>query len=326
MPTFENRKRMTLAEAKERLVPIAESERVQHIVTNEDGSYSVVGHIMFAICDYCVEAAGGVTEHAAKGDIYQEISLAESDQGDVGNLTDIYEDGKVNSELPEDYFHKFEELLVAIAAKHPTKTHKLRALAAQVGRDYRLGGFMLVGRAMNGWDSTPWTPAEISKSDLRAIVIAELRHNAIRPKSEDSNHEGAFWRVGETVFDALFGHPADGYWGDQIVWSNLDKVSYADGGNPPQWLSDTQRYSMSELLKIEHKCFRPANMLITAGEGWFEHRFDYLSIEYSKLAALPIWTARWGETKIVIAEHPQGKPGGYDKFVEQVMAGFDSLK
>lgn len=79
MPTFENRKRMTLAEAKERLAPDAESEQVQHIVANRDGTYSVVGHLMFGVCDYCVEEATGITEHCAKSDIYAGSKLSEPD-------------------------------------------------------------------------------------------------------------------------------------------------------------------------------------------------------------------------------------------------------
>lgn len=72
---------MTLEEAKERLAPVAESEQVQHILANDDGTYSVVGHIKFTICNYCLLGASGITEHVAKSDIYEGESSPESSSG-----------------------------------------------------------------------------------------------------------------------------------------------------------------------------------------------------------------------------------------------------
>lgn len=73
MPTCENRKRMTLAEAKERLVPVEDSEKVQHIVANEHAAYSLLSHLVLTTCDFCFDGASGITEHVAKSDIHEEI-------------------------------------------------------------------------------------------------------------------------------------------------------------------------------------------------------------------------------------------------------------
>lgn len=66
---FEDRTRLTLAEARARLELL--SGRDCHIVSNDDGSYSVVSHLDRVICDFCVEEARGITEHAPKRDIHK---------------------------------------------------------------------------------------------------------------------------------------------------------------------------------------------------------------------------------------------------------------
>jgi hypothetical protein len=70
VPKFENRKRMTMEEARKRIETLSEStSRNCHILTNEDGSYSVFSHGELTNCDYCAEELLGRTVHAAKEDV-----------------------------------------------------------------------------------------------------------------------------------------------------------------------------------------------------------------------------------------------------------------
>lgn len=73
MPKFEDRKKLTLEEARKLVETMSEgtsesTSRSCHIVVNEDGSYSVFSHVERANCDYCAEELLGKTVHAAKED------------------------------------------------------------------------------------------------------------------------------------------------------------------------------------------------------------------------------------------------------------------
>lgn len=75
MRKFEDRTRLTLEEARALLE--LQSGRTRHIVSNEDGTYSVANHREGLACDYCLEEAMGITELTAKQDIRERIkSLA----------------------------------------------------------------------------------------------------------------------------------------------------------------------------------------------------------------------------------------------------------
>jgi hypothetical protein len=217
-------------------------------------------------------------------------------------------------------------MLVGIGKELETRQNKLVAFAAKVGRDYSPGGFMLVGRALNGGDPA-WLPADMNDSDQRMKILAELRSSTFDNEWTEwlrKDHKRAFFRVGEKVFNKLFVHNENRFWADQSVWSNLYKVTYSETGNPPKWLRDTQVPFVNKLLEMEHACFRPTYMLILAGEWWYRYHFDELGVERHKVADLHVEAAQWGETKVVLAEHPQCKKE--DKFVDQVFAGFELLR
>jgi hypothetical protein len=72
MSDFANRMRMTLEQAQR--VIDAPSNRIRHILKNDDDTYSIMGHIVCEFCDYCDE--GGIGPFTAKENPYE---LSESE-------------------------------------------------------------------------------------------------------------------------------------------------------------------------------------------------------------------------------------------------------
>jgi len=232
-------------------------------------------------------------------------------------------------QLPDEYFRVFENMLVAIADQHgknPNRQFSLDGFAAHIGSKYRPGGFMLVGRAVNGLGNPGWNPSEINEEFRRATALAEMRKNPFNTTFLRCYH-APFWQVGERVFNKLPPVIENGFWADHIVWSNLEKVTYAKSGNPPQWLRDTQFPFANELLKIEHDALLPDYMLVSAGEWWYANHFtvEALGVERHRVAD-SVEAAHWGKTKVVFTEHPQGKKGTREEFAHQVMDGFEWLE
>jgi hypothetical protein len=65
---FYDRERITLAEAKALMaVP---SNTIDHLLANDDGTYSVMSHIVCEFCDYC-QAGKAAEPHSAKPDPYE---------------------------------------------------------------------------------------------------------------------------------------------------------------------------------------------------------------------------------------------------------------
>lgn len=68
MSGFQGRTRMSYADA----VVLVEKpgNTIRHLLDNEDGTYSVMSHIVCEFCDYCAESRGLLTVHKAKADPY----------------------------------------------------------------------------------------------------------------------------------------------------------------------------------------------------------------------------------------------------------------
>lgn len=77
MPKFEDRRRMTLEDARKSVEMLSETtSRTCHLISNGDRSYSVFSHSELMSCDYCAEEALGVTEHVAKEDIFVSVKCS----------------------------------------------------------------------------------------------------------------------------------------------------------------------------------------------------------------------------------------------------------
>jgi hypothetical protein len=66
-PRYDGRWRGTLDQA--RSIVDSPSNMISHILANDDGTFSVMSHIVCEFCDYC--EAGGVVPFPAKADPYE---------------------------------------------------------------------------------------------------------------------------------------------------------------------------------------------------------------------------------------------------------------
>lgn len=172
------------------------------------------------------------------------------------------------------------------------------------GKDFR---FMLVGRAVNGWDEYRIGEEEyltrenfIESSimnllnDKKTIVFGKDRFEWI-----DTNHGKArntaragidrgvvngeysltraqIWSYTKSIWDSLYGRETklDERWFENIVWSNIYKIAPHNGDNPSDELQQKELEACKELLKQEIEYFKPTHIfLATAREYWFE-RFE----------------------------------------------------
>lgn len=143
---------------------------------------------------------------------------------------------------------------------------------------------MIVGRAVNGWTSFNADNAqefgtkavhEYHKDIFESWLY--LRNNILwsRHSAGYSLNRSAFWRTSRAIWSRLSDQAPEGRWVDNIVWSNLYKVSPKGSGNPSSRLCAQQAYLCRELLAEEIATFAPTHILLVTGwEGWFFHAKD----------------------------------------------------
>ena len=119
-------------------------------------------------------------------------------------------------------------------------------------------------------------------------------------------------------------------WPSHRRWSNLYKVSPADGGNPSNRLCRAQEAGCVRMLGWELDHYAPRRVLFLTGPGWAKPFVaDRWRDELKPCGAGPVQACGWlrcGQTDVacVIASHPQGKNEA--GWAAQVVASFSSLQ
>lgn len=231
---------------------------------------------------------------------------------------------------------EYEALLGTVAGFRPRARgeRKLCLFWPNRGEAYE-GGLMIVGRAVNGWGSDPWTPPVNPDSEWRSARITNARAcgafegmidaaGKLTPLWGDDgkyrSSRSAFWRVAGRVTAKVLG---GGRGLQQIVWSNLYKVAPHrvaphEGGNPGSPLRRTQEKDALAILQAEIAHFQPRRILFLTALDWAggflgrsydpKGRWDRNepvqwsgSLAFEGLKDPPV---------AVVAPHPQGFPGG----------------
>lgn len=187
-----------------------------------------------------------------------------------------------------------------------------------IGRMYRAGGLMVVGRALNGWDRTNFD-AKRPLSNYRAIVETcrdsfdgqrECPVSWVEKTGNSYNtNRSAFWRVTKRIAELI--GPGGTGWASHICWNNLMRVSPSCGGNPPEWSYWAQLPFAASLLVAEVKSLKPSLVLVLAGEDWFapfcQHLPPQTNIAHAKGYRYVSSIGHLGGSTIVVAPHPMGK-------------------
>lgn len=205
---------------------------------------------------------------------------------------------------------------------------RITGFLAMAGSSYD-HGLMVVGRAVNGWTKS------ILPNDL-ATALTVTRYaqvvqegvggdracpmlwvtNSWGATDRYNTKRSAFWRTIRGVVAGLgIADVQRASWPSHLVWSNLYKVSPADGGNPSDRLCEAQRSGCIDLLGLELKTYKPSRILFLTGTEWAD---PFLSL----MVGVPLvgprlrHVRRFGTCTLndghvlqcVVATHPQGKP------------------
>ena len=133
------------------------------------------------------------------------------------------------------------------------------------------------------------------------------------------DYSSAFWRVIREVMKGLEIASENDPWFSYLVWSNLYKVSPAEGGNPGNKLCCIQLKGCKSLFDTELDIYRPSRLLLLAGWDWARD-FVTNDCRTHNNAGFVEATGRRRKTRIVVARHPQGKPEA--EWVKDVLAAF----
>ena len=203
---------------------------------------------------------------------------------------------------------------------------------------------MLVGRSVNGWGSLTASSAEefgmaaeSQFTDLsRWSGWVDDKEGRMYSKNDPSYSldRSPFWAYSKEVFNRIPGSAVKntGIWMENIVWSNLYKVSPPHGGNPSNNLLFKQNDICRKILECEIAELRPTHILFMTGYDWiypFQSIFDTLDFWGKNKNRGNNKTEHYVEGKasidgipVVITCRPEYRDK--TKFVEQVMRGFDN--
>lgn len=198
--------------------------------------------------------------------------------------------------------------------------------------------FMLVGRALNGWDRNfdmreriaYSTPEEYS---CAAISALEENNRFEWLKNSPAKTNSAFWRTGKNIYTMLSGVKEEiPDWYEHIVWANLYPVAWGECDNPPPIMKMAQKEPARKLLEYQIKYFKPTHILFeTDWTSWFyEDGETFVPIQIkSDYASNDIVRAvgTIGNAKVVIAARPDSRKKGKSEqsYAESVIEAFNIL-
>jgi hypothetical protein len=193
-----------------------------------------------------------------------------------------------------------------------------------IGHSYGPGGLMIIGRALNGWDTT-FTTAEANENICS--VVEKCRQsfasgNGTCPihwvedrwgKSEKGQYRtsrSALFRMAKKLME-YFGHEGEG-WTGHFCWNNMMRVSPSCSGNPPGWSCEAQSAYAVDLLRMEMAVLQPAVVVFFTGDTWFR-KWVAKHLEQDVATGTVCDSPHvfgggfLGDSKVVIAPHPMGK-------------------
>ena len=211
---------------------------------------------------------------------------------------------------------------------------------AMIGREYD-GQLMVVGRAVNGW--TDGVAPNDLQNDSRRREYAQHVYELVTENmgtecpmcwvtarwgaaTNYNTRRSAFWRVIRAVVSQL--NVADvnnNKWPSALIWSNLYKVSPADGGNPSAELCRAQFDGCAQLFRWELENYRPRRILFLTGRAWAD---PFLTQVWNDRVERDGFVELVGHAACdpqhaatcVVASHPQGK--NETDWVNEVVAAF----
>ena len=218
------------------------------------------------------------------------------------------------------------------------KRGELISAIAVSGENYEQSKFrlMYVGRALNGWGSLNGNNVEeLVRSVLNEKGVKEFLCNAVYdPRHyEDYNiNRSRFWQLCRKILEKA---GEDETWAENIVWSNVYKVTY--NGISISWSLMNYIYEAClKILKYELEFFRPNHVVFVTGTNYFlpkdlGNSFEAIfSLEHDPLTfevvSKGIYTCQSGhKIKIVAVNRPECRKGTNEEKADKIMKAFNSI-
>ena len=240
--------------------------------------------------------------------------------------------------MPNILNEKFKKLLDKTARNYEGK-EQFTALFPVEGKLYKKHkDLMVVGRAINSWGEEKykmcWKNDTLTEEIKNNIISYSKAENPICSMKWIIDHwdkycEGgyymntsAFWRVTKKILKELQITQSESNWSSYLVWTDLYKISYSEGGNPSKSLMDAQYEECVSFLKKEIEYFNPKRILFLCGYDWFND-FEKIGFSGKRYWTNVEWIGKFRDSKVVVAKHPQGK--NEFEFVKQVKNAFAKL-
>ncbi len=176
--------------------------------------------------------------------------------------------------MDTNLYEQYENLFKIVNEYNKQSKAKFLTICPAIkGENYTEGGLMFVGRAINGW--CPLTESmndgkgikeriqRCEKCTLDWVVGKNIWNHCIKSgcpyanaKNEPidgRNKTTQFWQMVKYICKK---NEIEGDWYKKIVWSNLYKASYENGGNPSGFYKD-QIDICKELLINEIEIYKP---------------------------------------------------------------------
>lgn len=215
----------------------------------------------------------------------------------------------LHNEILELYQDLYKEVINANAKNKKTrKKGALTICPAITGKNYKQGGLMFVGRAINSWCPLKDTVInEVIKERIERCEKCTLNWVVGKENWKYCNENGCPYAQGEDRLDGrknstpfwqmveyicAMNNITDN-WQEQIVWSNLYKASYENGENPTSFYKQ-QIDICNELLIKEIEYYKPKSIYFiteknTEGEMtkedrvWFCEEYKNPKIQFKKV-------------------------------------------
>jgi hypothetical protein len=204
------------------------------------------------------------------------------------------------------------------------------------GKDYK-NELMIVGRSGNGGkiyidknENKYRDPAFVNVSEQLTIDlqwVSDLWGNNELNELYNSNYNtktSAFWRLSKRLSEALTNNNHD-FAINNIVYSNLYKVSKESGGNPSTGLMKIQFEKCSSILLEEINYYKPHIIVFLTGWTWAEYFLNDLKTTMNCEGLQYVeCVGKMNDTLIVVSKHPQSKPE--DEHYEEILTVIDKNK
>ncbi|MHB8381567.1 MAG: hypothetical protein ACYDC3_04400 [Candidatus Binataceae bacterium] len=247
------------------------------------------------------------------------------------------------------------------ASKEVDEKKKVSGSLAMVGDEYLPErALMVVGQAPDGAMADKWFPSKLGEGFIDNVVQTfsdpspnghpcpmrwvtdtwdkERAQHVWDRKGLTTNpystNRSPFWQTLKGVLAKLnLADTDDDSWPSYVVWTNLYKISPADGGNPPTPLCGAQFKYCAELLKMEIESYKPVRVLFSTGLAWAKPFLEKLGFvpdqarhghELGLVKDIgTLGDAAYPAPQVVVARHPAKGPKR-DDWVRQVAEAFSA--